>query len=124
MQKLKEIQNKLQELRDSIEPIERQIDKLEEEAQLISEALESDVKELPHNKEFIEKCESLDVYDIFIDLDRGDDYFSVCEDDGTLHISKGQVHACFISNQELSKKEWKEEAMPILKAFGLTYSQL
>ncbi len=48
----------------------------------------------------------------------------VVEDDGTLHITIGQVRGCFICNQDITRVEWNREARPILKALGFKFADL
>lgn len=111
-------------LRESIRPILKQIQSVEDKIEKTSEVLEQQLRRTPQNKKTIELFEANNVEDIFIGIRNDDSEFRVFEDDGTLHVTIGQVHGCFICNQELRKSEWNAEARKVLKGLGIPFSKL
>lgn len=93
--------------------------------ELILQALSED-KESAY-KEAFEIAERNDVRYIFWETGNKLGIREIFEDDGTLHITIGEVRFCFISNQDITKTQWNKEARPIVKAFtgfGFTFNQL
>jgi len=124
MEKYKKLKEKINVLDEQIRPLEREKYEINKELRIVTETLEEVVKSEQRNKEFIEKCNEFDPEDIFVDLEENDDRFEYGTDDGTLHISQGKIHACFISNQDLSKKEFKEQSTPIINAFSIKWEDI
>ena len=124
MEKYKELKNKIEFIDEQIRPLERDRYEISKVLKIVTETLEEVVKSEPRNKEFIEKCKEFESEDIFIDLEESDDKFTYCIYDGTLHITQGKIHACFIRNEDLSKSEFKKQALPIIAAFGIKWSDI
>lgn len=116
------LRNQIAELKNQIQPIQYQIMLLESELHGVERNIRNEI--LANNRETVELFERNDAEDIFADmyapLDRNDVY----EDDGTLHVSIGQVRGCFICNQELTRREWNAEARQVLQNLGIPFSRL
>jgi len=114
-----QIADLVQELAPKLKELEAHRTTLRE----VTDAEENRVRELPENADFLKLADELGAEDIFIDLENADDFSEAMEDDGTLHITKGKVRACFICNQDISKTKWNVLARPIVKAFGMKLSK-
>ena len=79
---------------------------------------------LEANKELVDRFNEMGAEDVFVEINKSEDFRRAVEDDGTLHITIGQVRGCFICNQDIRKAEWNRQATPILKAFGFSHKDL
>jgi hypothetical protein len=116
------ITNQITELKNSIAPVCSQIKLLETELELLNEQQEEKI--MLDNKSTINLFNDNGAEFVFADLEADVNRNKVGEDDGTLHISIGQIRGCFICNQDLSRKEWNAEARTILKNLGIPFSRL
>lgn len=120
--RLDKINAKLASLRESIRPIKEQIDELEKEQEDIVEKIEMDI--LESNSKIFTEFKLAGAVDIFAEIDNLGTERSANEDDGTLHITIGNIRGCFISDQDITKSEWNRLARPILKRFGFSIKDI
>lgn len=123
---IKEIESLIKEVQDEIQPKVAQIASMNSHRKSIIADLEKEIMEDPRNAEFIAKCEELNAEFVFANYraDFSDSITETFEDDGSLHIQKGNISGCFICNQDIRKAEWNKQARPIMKAFGIPFSSL
>lgn len=119
---IKNLKDRTSDLRDSISSVQKEI---YENSKLINKLEDEVLSGLKNDQAgFVAKCEELGVEDFNLNINKLDDYTDVFEDDGALFISEGKLTAWFIGNQDLSKRDWNAQALPILKAFGYTLKDL
>lgn len=109
-------------LESSIKGVNQKIYDLQNKIKTLASKIEQEI--LYSNKEIVQKFEEAGAVDVSADLDNNDSDRNMNEDDGTLHITIGKIHGCFISDQDLSKSEWNKLARPIVKLFGFSWSDL
>lgn len=119
LKQLEILNQMIAEKEESIEPTVKMIQFLKKDRDNLLEKIESAIKE--ESKEIVNLFEENFANNVWVDLAPRHSWngWNIVEDDGALIITKGNIVASFICDQECKKSDWNREAKKIMESLNV-----